>query len=70
MRQGNATDAELEFKTLTAGYPQLTGAFINLALLQRKANRLPEAEATLRSIRKIKAGERRCHMQQEKGTGA
>ncbi len=49
MRSGNATEAELEFKTLAAGYPQLTGAQINLALLQRKANRLEEAEATLKS---------------------
>jgi tetratricopeptide (TPR) repeat protein len=49
MRSGNATEAELEFKTLAAGYPQLTGAQINLALLQRKANRLDEAEATLKA---------------------
>jgi tetratricopeptide (TPR) repeat protein len=49
MRAGNTGEAELEFKTLVAGYPQLTGAHINLALLQRKANRLEEAEATLKS---------------------
>jgi tetratricopeptide (TPR) repeat protein len=49
MRQGNSTDAELEFKQLTAGYPQLTGAHINLALIQRKTNRLDEAEGTLKS---------------------
>ncbi len=49
MRQGNSADAELEFKTLTAGYPQLTGAYINLALIQRKANRLEESAATLKS---------------------
>ena len=49
MRSGNAGEAELEFKTLVAGYPQLTGAHINLALLQRKANHLDEAEATLKS---------------------
>ena len=49
MRQGNATDAELEFKQLTAGYPQLTGAHINLAILQRKANKLEDAEATLKT---------------------
>ena len=49
MRSGNATDAELEFKQLAVGYPQLTGAQINLALLQRKANRLDEAEATLKA---------------------
>jgi Flp pilus assembly protein TadD len=49
MRSGNSGEAELEFKTLAAGYPQLTGAQINLALLQRKANRLDEAEATLKT---------------------
>jgi tetratricopeptide (TPR) repeat protein len=49
MRSGNTGEAELEFKTLAAGYPQLTGAQINLALLQRKANRLDEAEATLKA---------------------
>ena len=49
MRSGKATEAELEFKQLAVGYPQLTGAQINLALLQRKANRLDEAEATLKT---------------------
>jgi tetratricopeptide (TPR) repeat protein len=49
MRSGNATDAELEFKQLAAGYPQLAGPQINLGLLQRKAGRLEEAEATLKS---------------------
>src|SRR6187551_2307983 len=48
MKAGNSGEAELEFKTLAAGYPQLAGAQINLALLQRKANRLDEAEATLK----------------------
>jgi tetratricopeptide (TPR) repeat protein len=49
MRSGNAGDAELEFKQLALGYPQLVGAQINLALLQRRANRLDEAEATLKA---------------------
>jgi len=49
MRAGKANDAELEFKQLTAGYPQLVGAYINLAILQRKANHLDEAETTLKS---------------------
>jgi tetratricopeptide (TPR) repeat protein len=49
MRAGNTGEAELELKTLVAGYPQLTGAHINLALLQRKANHLDEAEATLKA---------------------
>ena len=45
MRAGNATEAELEFKQLAAGYPQLAGPHVNLGLLQRKAGRLDEAEA-------------------------
>jgi tetratricopeptide (TPR) repeat protein len=49
MRSGNSGEAELEFKQLVAGYPQLTGARINLAILQRKANKLDEAQATLKS---------------------
>ena len=49
MRSGNATEAELEFKQLAIGYPQLAGPQINLALIQRKAGRLEEAEATLRA---------------------
>jgi Flp pilus assembly protein TadD len=49
MKAGNSGEAELEFKTLAAGYPQLTGAQINLALLQRRANHLDEAEATLKT---------------------
>ncbi len=49
MRAGNTTEAELEFKQLAAGYPQLAAPLINLGLLERKANRLEEAEATLKS---------------------
>jgi tetratricopeptide (TPR) repeat protein len=49
MRAGNTTDAELEFKQLAVAYPQLTGAQINLAILQRKTNRLQDAEATLKA---------------------
>ncbi|MEJ1962486.1 MAG: tetratricopeptide repeat protein [Gammaproteobacteria bacterium] len=56
MRSGNTTDAELEFKQLAVGYPQLTGAQINLALLQRKANRLDEAEATLKAATESNPG--------------
>src|SRR5262245_8669866 len=47
MRAGNASEAELEFKQLATGYPQLAGPQINLGLLQRKAGRLEEAEAAL-----------------------
>ena len=49
MKAGRATDAELEFKQLSAAYPQLVAPRINLALLQRKAGRVDEAEATLKS---------------------
>lgn len=49
MRSGNAGEAELEFKQLALGYPQLVGAQVNLALLQRKADRLEEAENTLKA---------------------
>ncbi len=49
MKSGSAGEAELEFKQLAVGYPQLVGAQINLALLQRKANRLDEAETTLKA---------------------
>jgi tetratricopeptide (TPR) repeat protein len=49
MRAGNASEAELEFKQLSLAYPQLTAPRVNLALLQRKAGRLDEAEATLKS---------------------
>ena len=49
MRSGNATEAELEFKQLSLNYPQLASPRINLALLQRKAGRLDDATATLKS---------------------
>jgi tetratricopeptide (TPR) repeat protein len=49
MRAGQAGEAELEFKQLASGYPQLAGPHINLGLLQRKAGRLDEAEKSLRA---------------------
>jgi tetratricopeptide (TPR) repeat protein len=49
MRSGNAGEAELEFKQIASGYPQLSGPHINLGLLQRKAGRLDEAEKSLRA---------------------
>jgi tetratricopeptide (TPR) repeat protein len=48
MRAGQSGEAELEFKQLASGYPQLAGPHINLGLLQRKANRLDESEKSLR----------------------
>jgi tetratricopeptide (TPR) repeat protein len=49
MKAGQSGEAELEFKQLAVGYPQLVGAQVNLALLQRKANRIDDAEATLKA---------------------
>jgi Flp pilus assembly protein TadD len=49
MKSGNATEAELEFGQLTAAYPKLASPKINLGLLQRKAGKLDDASATLRS---------------------
>ena len=59
MRAGNATEAELEFKQLAAAYPQLAAPHINLGLLQRKAGKLDEAEATLAAAVDAQSGERR-----------
>jgi tetratricopeptide (TPR) repeat protein len=49
MRAGQSGEAELEFKQLASGYPQLAGPHVNLGLLQRKAGRLDEAEKSLRA---------------------
>ena len=49
MKSGRATDAELEFKQLAAGYPQLTGPQLNLGLLYLRDSRLPEAEAAFKA---------------------
>jgi len=48
MRSGNAGEAELEFKQLAAGYPQLAGPHVNLGILHRKAGRLDPAVEALR----------------------
>lgn len=50
MKSGRNTDAELEFKQLLAGYPQLTGPQVNLGLLYLHDSRLPEAEAAFKSV--------------------
>ena len=49
MKSGRFTDAELEFKELVVGYPQLTGPQLNLGLLYMRDSRLPEAEATFKA---------------------
>ncbi len=49
MKSGRNTDAELEFKELIVGYPDLTGPQLNLGLLYLRDSRLPEAEATFKA---------------------
>jgi tetratricopeptide (TPR) repeat protein len=49
MKSGRNTDAELEFKELVIGYPQLMGPQLNLGLLYMRDSRLPEAEAAFRA---------------------
>jgi len=49
MKSGRNTDAELEFKELMVGYPELTGPQLNLGLLYMRDSRLPEAEATFKA---------------------
>jgi tetratricopeptide (TPR) repeat protein len=54
MKSGRNTDAELEFKQLVAGYPQLTGPQLNLGLLYLRDSRLPEAEAAFKAVLEMK----------------
>jgi tetratricopeptide (TPR) repeat protein len=54
MKSGRNTDAELEFKQLVAGYPQLTGPQLNLGLLYLHDSRLPEAEAAFKAVLEMK----------------
>jgi tetratricopeptide (TPR) repeat protein len=49
MKSGRNTDAELEFKALIIGYPQLMGPQLNLGLLYMRDSRLPEAEAAFKA---------------------
>ncbi len=49
MRSGNLAEAELGFKQVSLQYPQFAAPLVNLAILQRKAGQLEEAEKTLRS---------------------
>jgi tetratricopeptide (TPR) repeat protein len=48
MREGNATDAELEFKQIALQYPQFAAPLVNLAIMQRKDGHLDQAEDTLK----------------------
>jgi tetratricopeptide (TPR) repeat protein len=54
MKSGRNTDAELEFKALAIGYPQLTGPQLNLGLLYMRDSRLPEAEAAFKAALELK----------------
>jgi tetratricopeptide (TPR) repeat protein len=54
MKSGRNTDAELEFKELVIGYPQLMGPQLNLGLLYMRDSRLPEAEAAFKAALELK----------------
>ena len=54
MKSGHNADAELEFKQLVVGYPQLLGPQLNLGLLYLHDSRLPEAEAAFKAALAIK----------------
>jgi tetratricopeptide (TPR) repeat protein len=49
MKSGRNTDAELEFKQLAVGYPQLSGPQLNLGLLYLHDSRLAEAETAFKA---------------------
>ncbi len=49
MKAGRTTEAELEFKQLTAAYPEFAGPQLNLGLLYLRGSRLPEAEAAFKA---------------------
>jgi len=49
MRTGKAVEAELGFKQLSLQYPQFAAPLVNLAILQRNAGHLEQAEQTLKS---------------------
>jgi len=49
LRAGNTLEAELGFKQVALQYPQFAAPLVNLAILQRKADHLDQAEETLKS---------------------
>src|ERR1700732_1584 len=49
MRAGKAVEAELGFKQLSLQYPQFAAPLVNVAILQRNAGHLEQAEETLKS---------------------
>jgi tetratricopeptide (TPR) repeat protein len=50
MKNGQTTDAELEFKHMVAVYPEFAGPQLNLGLLYLQASRLPDAEAAFKAV--------------------
>jgi tetratricopeptide (TPR) repeat protein len=54
MKSGRNTDAELEFKELVVGYPQLAGPQLNLGLLYMRDSRWAEAEAAFKAALELK----------------
>jgi tetratricopeptide (TPR) repeat protein len=49
MKAGRVTDAEIEFKQLSATYPTLSGPDANLGLLYLQRSKLPEAETAFKT---------------------
>jgi tetratricopeptide (TPR) repeat protein len=49
MRAGKGVEAELGFKQLSLQYPQFAAPLVNVAILQRNAGHLDQAEETLKS---------------------
>jgi lipoprotein NlpI len=49
MRAGKTVEAELGFKQLSLQYPQFAAPLVNVAILQRNAGHLEQAEETLKS---------------------
>jgi tetratricopeptide (TPR) repeat protein len=49
MRAGNDAEAELGFKQVALQYPQFAAPLVNVAILERKAGQLEQAEDTLKS---------------------
>jgi tetratricopeptide (TPR) repeat protein len=49
MRAGKTVEAELGFKQLSLQYPQFAAPLVNVAILQRNAGHLDQAEETLKS---------------------
>lgn len=49
MKAGRTNDAEVEFKSLAAAYPEFAGPQVNLGLIYLRAARFPDAETALKA---------------------